>query len=82
MITDNNKHMITNEIAYISQLFFLYVTFLSTSEVLVVSNISSSHANINLPYRRFFHEQLLVSKYLLILHALLHSQSNVLGFHT
>ena len=34
--------------------FFLRVTFLSSSKLTVVFNISSSHANTNLPTRRFF----------------------------
>ena len=53
---------------------FLRVTSLSSSEVSFVFIISSSHANTNLPNRRFSHEQLLMSKYSSILHALLHSQ--------
>ena len=51
------------------------------NEVLVALNISSTHANTNLPKRRFSHEQFLISKHLSILHALLHSQSHVLGLH-
>ena len=33
--------------------FFSHVTFLSTSEVSALFNISSSHANTNLPNRHF-----------------------------
>ena len=62
--------------------FFHMLLFLSSTEVLfdisvvllsVVLNISLSHANTNLPNRRFTHEQFLIPKYLSILHVLLHS---------
>ena len=62
--------------------FFHMLLFLSSIEVLfdisvvllsVVLNISLSHANTNLPNRRFTHEQFLILKYLSILHILLHS---------
>ena len=59
-------------------LIFSRFTFLPWSEVLIVFNISFSRANTSLPNRRFLHEQFLVSKYL-ILHALLQSESHVLG---
>ena len=54
--------------------FFSHATFLSTSQVSVVFNISSSHANTNLL------EQFSKPKYKSILHALLHSQSHVPRF--
>ena len=44
-------------------------------------NISFSHSNTNLPIGQLSQEQFLLSKYLSILHALLNSQSGVLGFH-
>ena len=46
----------------------------------LVFKISSSHANTNLPIRRFSGEQLSVSKYSLILLALFYWQLHVLGF--
>ena len=60
MTATNKGHIITNEIVWIRQLIFLHITFLSLSK----------HANINLPNRRFSHEQILIPKYSLILHAL------------
>ena len=39
------------------------------------------YANTNLPITHFSHEQLLISTYPSVLHALLHSQLHVLGFH-
>ena len=54
--------------------------YLSLSKVTVVFDLSSSHSNTNLPIRRFLQEQFLISKYSSKLHALLHSQSHVLGF--
>ena len=44
MTSNNKKHTITNEIREIRKLYFSYVAFLSTIEVLVVFNISSLHA--------------------------------------
>ena len=58
-----------------------FVTLLSSSEVSVVLNISSSHANSNLPNRCFSHEYFLIYKYSTNLLALLHSYSYILGFH-
>ena len=55
--------------------------FLLQVEVLVIFNILSSHTNTNLKNRRFLHKHFLISKYSSILHALLRSQSHVLGFH-
>ena len=81
MTTNNNKHMITNEIMRKRQIFFAHATFISLSKVLVVFNISSSHSTINLSIRRFSQEQFLIFKYLSIFHAFLHSESHVLGFH-
>ena len=81
MTINHNKHIITIEIVWIRQLFVSRVTFLSLSEVSVVFNISASHANTYLPNRYFLHEQILISKYSSILHALWDSQSYVLGFH-
>ena len=81
MTTNNNKHIFTNEIVYIRQLFFKNVTFLSSNELSVVFNILSSHANTNLPNRRFLREQFLISKHSLILHALLYSQPHIPGFY-
>ena len=81
MATNNIKHITTYEIVYIMQLFFFsHATFLSTSQVSVVFNISSSHANNNLPNIRFLLEQFSKPKYKSILHALLHSQSHVPRF--
>ena len=80
MTITNNKHIAINEIVRIKQLHFPRVTFFSWSEVSVVFDTSYLHANTNSPIRRFSHEQFLVSKYSSILHALLHSQSHVLGF--
>ena len=41
MITNNNEHIVTNEIVWIRQLlFFSHVTFLSLSEVSVASDIN------------------------------------------
>ena len=63
-------------------IIFSYITFLSTIDLVsIVFKISSSHANTNLPKRRFLNEQFSMSKYSLILNALSHSQWNVLGFH-
>ena len=53
MTADKNKHRITNEIVSVRQLHFPYVTFLLSSEVSAIFNISSSHASTNLPNRRF-----------------------------
>ena len=59
MTTDNNKHVITNEIR---ELLFSYVTFSSSSETSSVLHISFSHAYTNLQNRRLSHEQFLISK--------------------
>ena len=80
MTTDNSKHITTNEIVWIRQLIFSRVTFLSSCEASVAFNLSSSHTNTNLSIRRFSHEQFLMSKYLSILHALLHSKSHCEDF--
>ena len=61
------------------QLLFAHADFLSLSKISVV--FSSSHSSTNLPISRFLQEQFLVSNYSSIFHALLHSQSRVLGFH-
>ena len=53
--------------------FFKIITFLLSSEISVVFNISTAHSNTNLPIRRLLHEKFLRSKYLPILHALLYS---------
>ena len=79
-MTADNKHIVTNNIVRIRQLFFSHVTFLSSSEISVVFSITSSHASTNLPNRRFLQEIFLISKYSSIFHALLHSQSHVPGF--
>ena len=79
MTSSNKKHIITNEIVWISQPFFH--VFLSSSEVSVVFNISFSHANTDLPNHGSLHEEILISNYSSILHALLNSQSHMLGFH-
>ena len=63
------------------QLIFSDVTFLSSGDVSVVFNVSSSHSNTNLLINRFSHGQFLVCKYSSILHALLRSQTHLLGFH-
>ena len=54
--------------------------FLSSSEVSVALIIPSGHDNTNLPNKHFSHEHLLISGYLSLVHALLHSQSYVAGF--
>ena len=79
-MTADNKHIFTNNIVRIRQLFFSHVTFLSSSEISVVFSITSSHASTNLPNRHFLQEIFLISKYSSIFHALLHSQSHVPGF--
>ena len=53
MSTKNNKHIVTSDVVWVRQLLFSHLTFLSSSEVSVVFNISFSHANTNLPIRRF-----------------------------
>ena len=63
MATNNNKHIITNEIMRIRQSLFAHTTFLSLTKVSVVLNVSSSHSNTNLTIRRFSQEQFLISKY-------------------
>ena len=63
MTTNNNKHIITNEIMRIRQSLFADTTFLSLTKVSVVLNVSSSHSNTNLTIRRFSQEQFLISKY-------------------
>ena len=78
--TYNDRNIIANEIVWIRQFFFL-VFFLSSSKVSGVFNISSLHSKTSLPIWRSSHEQFLLSKYLSTVHALLHSQSLVLGFH-
>ena len=50
MPTNNNKHKITMN----TTIIFPYITFLSTVEVLVVFNISSSHASTNLNIHQFY----------------------------
>ena len=47
MTTNNNNHIITNEIVLEKQLLLAYVAFLSLSKVLIAFNISPSHSNIN-----------------------------------
>ena len=79
MTTNNNKDIVTSEVVWTRQLVFACVTFLSSIEVSVVFNIPSSHAYTNFSKRRFSPDQLLTSKYLSVLHPLLHSQSHVLG---
>ena len=59
MTANNEKHISTNEMLWIR--LFSLVTFLSTREISVVFNISSSHAYTNLWNRRFQHKQILVS---------------------
>ena len=44
-------------------IIFSHVTFLSLSEVSVVSNISLLQSNTNLRNRHFRYEQFLISKY-------------------
>ena len=53
MTANDNKIIITIEIVWKKQLSLSHVTFLSPSEVTIAFNISSSHANTNLPIRRF-----------------------------
>ena len=60
MTTNNNKHIITNEVVWRKQSFFAYATLLSFSMVSFVFNISSSHSNTNLPIRRFSQKQFLI----------------------
>ena len=55
--TSINKHIITNKIVWIIQLFILHVTFLSSSEALALFNILFPYAaNTTLPMRSFSHE--------------------------
>ena len=63
------------------QFFFSGINFLSTKMRFQLHVYVILHANTNLPNGSFLHEQFLISKYLPILHALLHLQSQVLGFH-
>ena len=79
MTTKSNKHIRINKIVWINQLFFSHVTFLSTSEFSIVFNISFLNVNNN-STNRHFPEHILISKYLSILQAFLHSQSHILGF--
>ena len=82
MTANNNKHIITNKIVWIiwrKQLLFLHVIFLSKASV--IFNISSSHSDTDWHTRRFTQEKSLVSKYSIILHALLHAKSRVLWFN-
>ena len=44
-------------------IIYLHVTFLSSSESSVVFNISFTHANTNLPNRRFSNDKFLRSRY-------------------
>ena len=74
MITNNTRHITTNEI------YFFISIILSLSEVFAVFNILFLHANINFLERHFPHEQFLISEYSSILQSLLHSESYVLGF--
>ena len=69
MATDNNK---INQLNNVNRTLFSCVFSR-------VFNISYLHANANLPNRHFSHEQILTSKSLSILHALLYSQSHLLG---
>ena len=48
MKTNSNEHIITHKIVWLRQCF-VCVTFLLLSEVLFVFNISSPHANANMP---------------------------------
>ena len=80
-MTTNNKHLITSKIEYIRQLLFSYAIFFIKKLASVLFSVLASHANTNLPNRRFQHKQFLISKYLSILHALLQSRSHLLGFH-
>ena len=66
--TNNNKHIITSEIVWMRQLISSRVSFVSSSEVLVAFNISSSYSKTNFTIRRFLHEQFFMFKYLSILH--------------
>ena len=72
MRTNNNKHVITNEIVWIRKLLFSDITSLSAREFSVVFNVLSSQANTNLSIKWFLHEQFLISKSSSILHDLLH----------
>ena len=60
LTNNNNKHIITNKIGWIRQIFISYVTLLLSSEVSVAFDLSSSHVNINLLNRRFSNEQFLI----------------------
>lgn len=60
---NNNEDIIIDEIVWIRQLFFSYVTFLSSRDLSVVLNISRSHAYTNLPNRPFSHEEHVICKY-------------------
>ena len=53
MTTNNKKHIIINEIVSMKQLLFVSTTFLSSNEVSVAFNISSSGINTKLPITSF-----------------------------
>ena len=59
---NNNKHIITSEIVWMRQLISSHVSFVSSSEILVAFNISSSYSKTNFTIRRFLHEQFLMFK--------------------
>ena len=80
MITNNNKHMIINEIGWIRQLIISHITFLSISEVSAVFNTPFPYPNTFFLNKGFLSKHFLISKYLSILNVILHSQSHVLGF--
>ena len=58
---NKNKHITINKIMWIRQLLISHVTFLSSSEVSVVFNSSSSSSNTDLQIRHFSHRQFLIS---------------------
>ena len=66
---------------WVRESFFNVLLFLSINKASFVFNIPSSQKNTEIPNRHFLYEQFLIFKYSSILHALLHSQSHVLGFH-
>ena len=62
--------VIINELVWIRRSFFACFFISDVSAV-----ISSARSNTYLPINYFWHEQLLVSKYSTVLHALLESQA-------
>ena len=63
------------------QSFFSHITFLLSSEVSVIFNISYSHADTKLSISFILHSQFIKSKHLPRSHDLSHTNLHALGFH-